>query len=134
MSTIQIILDIGVIACTEKQKQTVIGLGLKGRHSVNTLKDTPAIRGMVNKISHLARIIKEAPVRNPWAALPAQYELGAVKPKLENEKKTAKKVKLASDGSVEVKPKLKAAAKSSKSKATAAEKKTKTSSKKVKGK
>ncbi len=134
MSTIQIILDIGVIACTKKQKQTVIGLGLKGRHSVNTLKDTPAIRGMVNKISHLARIIDKPPVRNPWAALPAQYELGTVKPKAENEKKAAKKIKVASEGNNEAKPQMKAAGKSSKSKAPVSEKKTKTSSKKVKGK
>ena len=43
----------------EKQRQTLIGLGLNKMHKTRELEDTPAIRGMVNKISHLVEIIEE---------------------------------------------------------------------------
>ncbi len=41
------------------QRQTLIGLGLNKMHRRRTLEDTPAVRGMVNKISHLVRIVEE---------------------------------------------------------------------------
>ena len=44
----------------EKQRQTLIGLGLNKLHRRRTLEDTPAVRGMINKISHLVRIVDEA--------------------------------------------------------------------------
>lgn len=44
---------------TEKQAQTLRGLGLNKIRSRRTLEDTPAIRGMINSISHLVRIIPE---------------------------------------------------------------------------
>ena len=34
-----------------KQRQTLIGLGLNKMHKTRELEDTPAVRGMVNKIS-----------------------------------------------------------------------------------
>ena len=40
----------------KKQRQTLIGLGLNKMHRTRELEDTPAVRGMVNKISHLVRI------------------------------------------------------------------------------
>ena len=43
----------------EKQRQTLIGLGLNKMHKTRELEDTPAIRGMVNKILHLVEIIEE---------------------------------------------------------------------------
>ncbi len=43
----------------EKQRQTLIGLGLNKMHKTRELNDTPAIRGMVAKISHLVEIIEE---------------------------------------------------------------------------
>lgn len=42
-----------------KQRQTLIGLGLNKMHKTRELEDTPSIRGMVNKISHLVEIIEE---------------------------------------------------------------------------
>ncbi len=39
-----------------KQKQTLIGLGIKKMHRPSILKDTPCIRGMINKISHLVEV------------------------------------------------------------------------------
>lgn len=44
----------------DKQRKTLIGLGLNKMHKQRTLEDTPAVRGMVNKISHLVRIVDEA--------------------------------------------------------------------------
>ncbi len=43
----------------EKQTQTLIGLGLNKMHKTRELEDTPAVRGMVKKISHLVEIIEE---------------------------------------------------------------------------
>lgn len=44
----------------DKQRRTLIGLGLNKMHRKRTLEDTPAVRGMVNKIAHLVRIVDEA--------------------------------------------------------------------------
>lgn len=135
-STIKVILETGVIASTEKQKRTVLGLGLKYRNAVNTLQDTPAIRGMVNKVSHLVRILDKDFSPNPWAALPPAYELGAVKQKVDStKKKSSKKTVAADEVTGESKPKIKtASAKVTKEKVPATVKKTKTPTKKVKGK
>lgn len=38
------------------QRQTLIGLGLNKMHRVRELEDTPAVRGMAEKISHLVSI------------------------------------------------------------------------------
>ncbi len=38
------------------QNKTLEGLGLRGPHTTKTLKDTPAIRGMIRKVSHLITI------------------------------------------------------------------------------
>ena len=40
-------------------RQTLIGLGLNKMHKTRELEDTPAIRGMVNKIPHLVEIVEE---------------------------------------------------------------------------
>jgi len=38
------------------QRATLIGLGLNKMHRSRELEDTPAVRGMINKISHLVRV------------------------------------------------------------------------------
>ncbi len=38
------------------QRQTLIGLGLNKMHRTSELKDTPEIRGMINKVRHLVRV------------------------------------------------------------------------------
>ncbi|PQM66201.1 MAG: 50S ribosomal protein L30 [Rhodobacteraceae bacterium] len=43
------------------QRATLIGLGLNKMHKVRNLEDTPSIRGMINKVSHLVEIIEETP-------------------------------------------------------------------------
>ena len=42
-----------------KQRETLVGLGLNKMHKQRTLEDTPSVRGMVRKISHLVQIIEE---------------------------------------------------------------------------
>ena len=42
-----------------KQRQTLIGLGLNKMHKTRELEDTPSVRGMVIKISHMVEIIEE---------------------------------------------------------------------------
>jgi len=41
------------------QRETLKGLGLNKMHRTRELEDTPATRGMVAKIPHLAKIIEE---------------------------------------------------------------------------
>ena len=41
------------------QRKTLIGLGLNKMHKTRELEDTPAIRGMVRKVSHMVEIIEE---------------------------------------------------------------------------
>jgi large subunit ribosomal protein L30 len=41
------------------QEATLKGLGLNKRHRRRVLEDTPAIRGMIEKVKHLVRV--EAP-------------------------------------------------------------------------
>ena len=41
------------------QRQTLIGLGLNKMHKRRTLIDSPQVRGMVAKISHLVRIVDD---------------------------------------------------------------------------
>ncbi|MBN67373.1 MAG: 50S ribosomal protein L30 [Rickettsiales bacterium] len=41
------------------QRQTLVGLGLNKMHRQRTLEDTPAVRGMINKVQHLVRIVEE---------------------------------------------------------------------------
>ena len=37
------------------QRQTLIGLGVNKMHRRRELEDSPAVRGMINKVSHLVR-------------------------------------------------------------------------------
>ena len=47
------------IGCTEKQRETVRGLGLRRLQQVVERADTPAVRGLVKKIPHLVEIVEE---------------------------------------------------------------------------
>lgn len=38
------------------QRATLIGLGLNKLHRTRELVDTPAVRGMIDKVSHLVRV------------------------------------------------------------------------------
>ena len=41
----------------QDQRATLVGLGLRKIRSTSTLKDTPEVRGMINKIPHLVRVV-----------------------------------------------------------------------------
>lgn len=38
------------------QRQTLVGLGLNKLHRTRELEDTPAVRGMIDKVKHLLRV------------------------------------------------------------------------------
>ena len=42
------------------QRQTLVGLGLNKMNRRRTLEDTPSVRGMIAKVSHLVRVVDEA--------------------------------------------------------------------------
>lgn len=42
-----------------KQRQTLIGLKLNKLHRTSTLPDTPAVRGMIEKVKHLVRVVQD---------------------------------------------------------------------------
>lgn len=41
------------------QRANLIGLGLNKMGRVRELEDTPSVRGMINKVSHLVEIVEE---------------------------------------------------------------------------
>jgi large subunit ribosomal protein L30 len=47
------------IGRTYDQLATLKGLGLNKRHRMSVLEDTPSVRGMINKVQHLVRIVEE---------------------------------------------------------------------------
>ncbi len=38
------------------QRATLVGLGLNKMHRTRELEDTPAVRGMIRKISHMVKV------------------------------------------------------------------------------
>ncbi len=42
------------------QRETLKGLGLNKMNRTRTLEDTPAVRGMINKVKHLVRVEESA--------------------------------------------------------------------------
>lgn len=46
------------IACTDKQKATIRGLGLRKLNHTKTLENTPAVRGMIKSMIQWLEIVK----------------------------------------------------------------------------
>jgi large subunit ribosomal protein L30 len=44
---------------TPRQKRTIEALGLKRLHQTVELNDTPQVRGMISKVSHLVQVETE---------------------------------------------------------------------------
>ncbi|MDR6955842.1 large subunit ribosomal protein L30 [Ancylobacter sp. 3268] len=42
----------------EDQRATLVGLGLNKIGRQSTLEDTPAVRGMIQKVRHLVRVVE----------------------------------------------------------------------------
>jgi large subunit ribosomal protein L30 len=47
------------ISRPKRHKETLKGLGLTKMHRVKELNDTPAIRGMIAKVSHLVKVLDQ---------------------------------------------------------------------------
>lgn len=47
-----------VIGCTDKQKATIKGLGLRKLNHTKTLENTPAVRGMIKAMIQWLEIVK----------------------------------------------------------------------------
>ena len=55
--TVKVTLVKGLIGTRESHRATVRGLGLRRVNSVSELQDTPSVRGMINKVSYLVRVV-----------------------------------------------------------------------------
>ena len=53
--TVKVTLVRSPIGCKADHRATVLGLGLKKIRQTCNLEDTPAVRGMINKVSYLVR-------------------------------------------------------------------------------
>lgn len=54
--TVKVTLVKSVAGTKSGHRATVLGLGLKRLHSSRVLEDTPAVRGMINKVAYLIRV------------------------------------------------------------------------------
>jgi large subunit ribosomal protein L30 len=55
--TVKVQLIKGLIGTRETHRATVRGLGLRRVNSVSELQDTPSVRGMINKVSYLVKVV-----------------------------------------------------------------------------
>ena len=55
--TVKVQLVRSPIGCKESHRATVRGLGLRKISSTKELVDTPEVRGMINKISYLVKVL-----------------------------------------------------------------------------
>ncbi len=56
-STVSIQLVRSIAGTRESHRATIRGLGLRKLNSVSTLEDTPSVRGMINKVAYLLKIL-----------------------------------------------------------------------------
>ena len=47
------------IGYNRRQRATLLGLGLRRMHQVVDVEDTPSVRGMIAKVSHLVIIVED---------------------------------------------------------------------------
>jgi len=55
--TVKVQLIRSPIGCKESHRATVRGLGLRKIRSVRELQDTPEVRGMINTIRYLVKVL-----------------------------------------------------------------------------
>ena len=56
--TLKVTLIKSPIGCKHDHRATALGLGLKKIGQIRELEDTPAVRGMINKVSYLVRVFE----------------------------------------------------------------------------
>ena len=54
--TVKVTLVKSVAGTKSDHRATVLGLGLKRIHQTRELEDTPAVRGMINKVAYLVKV------------------------------------------------------------------------------
>ena len=60
MATLEVTWRKSAIGYKQDQKDTIRALGLKRLHQTVTHQDTPAIRGMIYKVTHLVDVLEGA--------------------------------------------------------------------------
>jgi large subunit ribosomal protein L30 len=55
--TLRVKLVRSTIGTKQSHRDTVRGLGLRGLNSESVLEDTPAVRGMINKVAYLVLVL-----------------------------------------------------------------------------
>ena len=55
--TVTVKLVRSVAGTKQSHRDTVRGLGLRKLNSQRTLEDTPAVRGMINKVAYLVQVL-----------------------------------------------------------------------------
>ncbi len=58
-TTVKVIQTGSPIGRPKDQRATLVGLGLNKMNRTRELEDTPAVRGMIHKVSHLVRVESE---------------------------------------------------------------------------
>jgi len=56
--TLKVTLYKSPISAKKAHQATVIGLGLKRMRQTRELEDTPAVRGMINKVAYMVRVVQ----------------------------------------------------------------------------
>lgn len=56
MANLKITLHHGLVGSTERQRQTVLSLGLRKIHQSVERPDTPVVRGQIAKVAHLVSV------------------------------------------------------------------------------
>ena len=56
-TTVKVQLVRSPIGTKQSHRDTVRGLGLRKVNSISELQDTPAVRGMINKVDYLVKVL-----------------------------------------------------------------------------
>ena len=59
MATVRVKQTASPIRRPKEQRDTLKGLGLNKIGRVSELEDTPAVRGMIDKVRHLVRVVED---------------------------------------------------------------------------
>lgn len=89
--TIRIQLIHSAIGFDRTQKETLRGLGLRKRHKIVELVDTPQVRGMVYKVRHLVKVL----AAGEGVAKPSPWKGAIIAPGPRTDAKPEKKAKAA---------------------------------------
>ncbi|MBE1287515.1 50S ribosomal protein L30 [Alteromonas sp. LMIT006] len=57
--TLKVKMTKSAIGRLPKHKATLVGLGLRKINQVRELEDTPAVRGMINRVQYMVEIVEE---------------------------------------------------------------------------